>query len=190
MYLPKSKYRGGLTTPGGEYEIKSNGETYVGPYFETFQGKFFTGNTPTKASIEIVRKVFKTDDNQAINGNLVVGVPNYYDNIRKNQQEVALKATLPVPVYYPKPTEKQYLAGFFSRYFLQENQTNRILEVSESVYTSIKKKETKYYYPKYNPIVLTWSLKSSVVNQGTIRTYSLTFLGIENYLKDPSQFVR
>ena len=57
--------------------------------------------------------------------------------------------------------------------------------MSKDVYLSMKSKEPKYYYPKYELKTLDWSLRSVSDNR-----INAAIAGLESYLKDPSQFVR
>ena len=51
MYYPKSQIVTNLYTNGQEYIIKSNNEKYIGNYWKTSDGKFFTGKTPEDKNI-------------------------------------------------------------------------------------------------------------------------------------------
>ena len=46
MYYPKSQLTTNLSTNGKEYQLVDTGESYVGSYFKTSDGKFYTGKTP------------------------------------------------------------------------------------------------------------------------------------------------
>lgn len=185
MYLPKSKYKTNLTATPGALKIKATEEPYIGPYFETFTGELYTGTFPSKASKQLVRNAFGISENFAINGEEIIGVPNEYDFVRSNNLEVQLKATLPIPVHYPKPAPADYGKKFITRYFAIEKSSGRILEISKEVYTSLNSKEPKYYYPKYDTKAIQWSLVNVRANQDTLQVSELS-----SYLKDPSQFVR
>ena len=43
MYIPKSRIKTNLYTPGNEFVISSDGTNYVGHYHSLWTGKFFTG---------------------------------------------------------------------------------------------------------------------------------------------------
>lgn len=185
MYLPKSKYQSNLTASPGALKIKDTSEPYVGPYFKTYTGRMYTGNSPSKTSQELVNNTFGISENFAINGQEVIGIPNEYDYVRDNNLEVQLKSTLPVPLYYPKPSPTDYTNGKFSRYFAIDKKTSRILEISRDVYKSMKSREPKYYYPKYKLFLLEWNLRNSIENR-----VNTSIAKLDSYLKDPSQFVR
>ena len=185
MYLPKSKYQSNLTAAPGALKIKATSEPYTGPYFKAYTGKMYTGNAPSRTSQELVDNTFGISENLAINGQEVIGIPNEYDYVRGNNLEVQLKATLPVPLYYPKPTPSDYTKGIVKRYFAIDKTTGQVLEISSKVYASMKAQKPEYYYPKYELKTLKWSLR----NRSTNRINS-SVTKLDSYLKDPSQFVR
>jgi len=175
MYLPTFKYKGNLYTQGEEYSIEGTNESYVGNYFTTYSGDVFTGNKPGDGpNSRLVRYIQPTGGTSNIR-------PEQYDIIRQKDSEVQLRDTAPVPLYYPKPGNVES----FTRYFAIDKSTKRVVEVSKDVYLSMKSKEQKYYYPKYELKTLDWSLRS--VSDNRINT---AIAGLESYLKDPSQFVR
>lgn len=48
MYYPKSQLTTNLSTNGKEYQLVDTGESYVGSYFKTSDGKYYTGKTPPR----------------------------------------------------------------------------------------------------------------------------------------------
>ena len=52
MYYPKSQIVVNLYTNGQEYVIKSSKENYIGSFWKTADGKFFTGKTPESKNIQ------------------------------------------------------------------------------------------------------------------------------------------
>ena len=46
MYYPKSQITTNLSTNGKEFQIVGKSEYYIGSYFKTSDGKFYTGKTP------------------------------------------------------------------------------------------------------------------------------------------------
>ena len=179
MYLPKTKYK---TSNASQRDglVDSTGTLYQGPYFETVTGELYSGATPSKDSKSLKRS---TGPDQTTNtlGYLTPPGRTVYDRVRKDPVEEQLKETLEVPRHYPRPTS----STSFTRYFAIEKITARVIEVSKDVYLSMKSKEPKYYYPKYELITLEWSLTNPTENRINIAVAKL-----DNYLKDPSQFVR
>ena len=185
MYLPKTKYRV-LTATEQDGLAGPDGVLYQGAYFETFKGEKFTGSVPSKDSKRLT-EITGPDQTDGVNTLGFANPPGRtkYDFLRQNVKELQLRATLPVPVYYPKPSPEAYKKQTFKRYFAIDKNTNRILEIAPSVYASMKAQEPEYYYPKYTLKVVNWSLVSVSANR-----INAAVLELSSYLKDPSQFVR
>lgn len=200
MYLPKSKYQTGYT-PGGEYEIISTEQDYRGAYFKTHTGQFFTGNAPSRKSQELrlVNKDTGFISGQDDGEGTTLGLNNdngpfllfreRYDILRKDNKEYELRSTVPVKVYYPKPTPSDYKRGILERYFALDKTTGQILEISLETYRSMKMEEPKYYFPKYTLGTVKWSLTSFIKNESTIAKANTSLPGISSYLKDAKQFI-
>ena len=184
MYLPKSKYKGGLYTSGNEYRIETTGMMYTGPYFEIFNGDRYVGTSPEFTTGQKLISYVEES-------NFRSPLPNEeYDFVRNNTEEFNLRLTEKVSMYYPVPSNVDYTNGRFIRYFLRDKTTGQVLEVAKSVFTSIKNKEVKYYYPKYEYVSVSWSLTSKVANERVIPVAEKILAGLSYYLKDPSQFVK
>lgn len=55
MYYPASQIKTNLYTNGSELVYKSNNQRYLGFYFKTSDGKYFSGKTPEiKDSVELI----------------------------------------------------------------------------------------------------------------------------------------
>jgi len=175
MFLPKTKYKGGLHTTGTEFKNPVTGESYTGPYFKTYLGESYTGNKPSSDSVLLISQQ-ETKPTGAPKP-----IKEEYDYLRNNSNEVDLKSTLPVPIYYPRSNRGATL----ERYFAIDKTNQRVVEVSKDTYLSMKSKEPKYYYPKYVLKTLTWSLTNVSDNR-----VNAAVAGLDSYLKDPSQFVR
>ena len=193
MYLPKSKYRANYYAYSNEYVYADTEEEYLGPYFVTYNSKAYTGTRPTAKS-RLIKPVDYSNEsvfntiNEALVTNLEYNITpkrNQYDFVRDNEIEVNLRDTIPVPLYYPKPTPSDYTKGIVKRYFAIDKTTGQVLEISSKVYASMKAQKPEYYYPKYELKTLKWSLR----NRSTNRINS-SVTKLDSYLKDPSQFVR
>lgn len=182
MYLPKTKYRV-LTATTQDNLVDPNGVLYQGPYFETFTGEKFTGEVPSKDSKPLT-DIIGPDQSNSLSFDIPLEITDY-DSVRDDRQELQLRSTLDIPVYYPKPMPADYSKKTLLRYFAIDKSTGRILEISKQVVTSLRSKEVKYYYPKYTTKVIQWSLVNINANEQTIYKEK-----IGSYLKDPSQFVR
>ena len=80
MYYPKSQIQTDLYTTGGEYVFLSTKEQYIGFYWKTSSGKFFSGKTPQDPSTqELIISIpsFPPSYNQQSNINLLTLYPTY-----------------------------------------------------------------------------------------------------------------
>ena len=130
MYIPLSKYTKAKYTRGGEL-AKSDGSSYVGWYFKDLAGNTFAGKKPSKSAVRLTK-----DDDE-----FVTVIPNS-----------------PFKPDYIQPTAGDYSNGFFTRYFLQDKRSKKIIEV---------KKEKFDYHKKFNYIIsleLEWLLTNPIEN--------------------------
>ena len=49
VYYPKTQIRTGLYTEGGEYYLSTTREDYIGLYYETSDGKRYSGESPSSS---------------------------------------------------------------------------------------------------------------------------------------------
>lgn len=185
MYLPKTKYKTGLYSDGRTLVTSPNGEAYTGPYIETFDGRYFSGNSPMDSNSEELAVIEPLPE-----GPITYLEPLKYDEVRQDEEAFNLRDTLPLQVSYPVITKEDRTRGTIIRYFAKDKHTGRIFEINKQDYTSIKKKQIKYYYPRYEVVGLNWSLVSSSLNKRVVAQAEKTFTNLSTYLKDPSQFVR
>lgn len=185
MYLPKTKYKTGLFTSDSTLLVESTKEVYTGPYFETFKGEVYTGTSPLDKNIQ---KLVKVDTSPELVDSYLA--PGEYDIVKQDVEAYNLRVTKPVQMYYPVPSDDDYTKREFVRYFLKDTTDGRILEVRKDVYDSINKKEVKYYYPKYQLLAVSWSLRNTGSNRSIIAQAEKRLAGIAQFLKDPSQFVK
>lgn len=202
MYLPKSKYKGNLYAQAGEYVYASDKTPYSGFYFQTYEGRYFTGKEPSASSKEIL---VAPDDVSAINASPArqPAAVTRYDLIRNNTKEFKLKSTLPVEIFYPKPVPADYEKGFITRYFAREKNTGIIKEIAGEVYQAIKRQDPTYYYPNYTVVKFPWIITAplsdtivggykvpgaSSLNNKAINDAEKVLPGISEYLTDLTQF--
>ena len=120
MWLPPFKYIKGLFAQNEIDGIaKSDGSSYVGPYFKTSTGELFSGDFPNPDS-ELLIDSFSEKNEQERLG--IEGI-----NFSSSSNE----GLLPDAVF---PTPEDYKKGFFIRYFLMDNRNQKIAEVKQEVY--------------------------------------------------------
>lgn len=193
MYLPKFKYKGNLTTPGSEFVIKSTQTEYVGLYFETYNGKYYSEPEPTPTSKELEK--YSENIREFEYGSLFDPVPfppdlEDYDLIEPDDHVFRLKSTYPIRTHYPVVSESDYEKGFTYRYYVRNKNTGRIQEVSSDVFENMERATEKYYYPNYLIVKIRWSLTDPIKNRDEIVKTNRRFPGLTSYVKSFSQFIR
>ena len=170
MYIPKSKYRV-KSTPGREFE-DSEGNAYVGSVITLYTGKSYAGTSPS----DLGKELFP------------------FGTFKKKSEasEISLAQE------YPKPTESDYTAGTYVRYFLIDRRDSKIYEVGKTKYTNLKSSNF------VNRVSVNWNLIGPVEdtkvgdyiypgtgkrNQEIIDQLERAVPGFKDFLS-PEQFVR
>jgi len=110
MYIPKSKYKV-KSTPGREFE-DSKGNTYVGSVITLYTGKSYAGTSPSDLGKELF------------------ALYTFRNKLEATDIELMQE--------YPKPTERDYTAGTYVRYFLIDRRDSKIYEVGKTKYANLK----------------------------------------------------
>ena len=170
MYIPKSKYKV-KSTPGREFE-DSKGNTYVGSVITLYTGKSYAGTSPSDLGKELF--------------------PLYTFRNKLEATDIELIQE------YPKPTERDYTAGTYVRYFLIDRRDSKIYEVGKTKYTNLKSSNF------VNRVSVNWNLTGPVEdtkvgdyiypgtgkrNQEIIDQLERAVPGFKDFLS-PEQFVR
>ena len=169
-YLPKSKYSV-LNTPGNKLVVKSTKQPYIGDYIEFSNGKYYAGNNPLNANIELVE--LETDFNNFGSSKNT----RIYHILNKNIHN-SLKPKEDIPPSRQTPTEQDYQRGYFNRYFLRRvNQQMSFIEINSETYNELASQKEKYDYNLYQPGAIIWALTGNVIaiNNKTLRTLESIF---------------
>jgi len=201
-YYPKNKVSPNQYTQGDEYMFASSGKDYIGFYYKTFDGKFFTGKTPTYNDFELVPKSINSPGS---NDYLFVkSKDNRILNILNPDLKSLPQTLLPKPTLVT-PTGEDYTNGLFTRYFAKRINTNPIVifEIDEQTYDDLSLQSPKYNFALYDVISLSWQISGQLetttengiitrgvrqVNMETIQQTNLIFIGINQYLTDYAEF--
>jgi hypothetical protein len=160
MYYPQSQIITNLYTNGNELVYVSSQAQYIGYYYKTSNGKYFTGKTPQDGpNVELTTISINTDLNNlpilySVQVNTFDNTIEDYNNIKNNSQVI-----LKVPSYYqPQPTQQDYQIGEFRRYFTKK--TNELLytEVSKDTYDNILNKNSQWLWQDYLAFNIPWSI--------------------------------
>jgi len=165
MYYPKSQVKTNLYTNGEDFISLNNSTPYKGYYYETSNGKYFSGKTPNESpSFEIV-KVNLNESPTNLSTDLQVEnfpVDNLYiiedGYARSTNLSFNQKAPSPPKQTYPIPTENDYKLGEFQRYFVKKSNEPKFVEISLEDYRKYTSRDRDVMYELYIPIQINWIL--------------------------------
>jgi hypothetical protein len=165
MYYPKSQVKTNLYTNGEDFISLNNSTPYKGYYYETSNGKYFSGKTPNESpSFEIV-KINLNESPTNLSTNLQVEnfpVDNLYiiENGYANSTRLNFNQTPPSPPKqsYPIVTDNDYKLGEFQRYFLKKGNETKFLEISLEDYRKYVNQDKDVMFELYTPIQINWIL--------------------------------
>ena len=174
MYIPKVKLKVGGKLDGKLIDPKT-GRIYLGDFVQDYNGNFYKGKTVDSNS-QLLE--FKKDDSD------------------EKSKVVGLR------FIYRKPSEKDYIAGYFTRYFIRDNTTGKVVEVDRAKYKEIRQSEETFY----STTQLDWIIKGTAedsyngkyripgirtLNSELIQENAKILKGLDTQvLKDPLEFVR
>jgi len=154
-YYPKSQIITNLYTSGNELFLQSNGSSYIGYYFKTSNGSYFSGKTPQ--DVPNVRLVPFSILNDTQNNN-----PNLqYINTSQDSIDYPLfkDENILLPYYsLTLPTQQDYQIGEMRRYFCKKSNEISYLEISKDTYDKLIKNDSSIAYQYYTPFNISWLL--------------------------------
>jgi len=132
-YYPDFKYTKPKSAKQGQFIVKSTRKPYKGIYVYTSDKRYFSGNSPIDTGVEL-EEVLNNVNIGSILMPLVAGSLGGY--------------------FAPKPTKNERSLGILSRYFIQDRNNGKILEVSKQVYLQTQKE-----IPNKNFAQVDWNIK-------------------------------
>lgn len=179
-YFPKHYIKANQYTNGNEFVYKGTATPYVGPYFQTGNNKFFTGNTPQSPNIfEITPTANTVVDvpegitpiNYAFMADLADELGNVFptpdeiggidalDYMKAKNINFAPLGLKIIPPYSPNiPTQQDYQTGEFRRYFCKKTNQSIYTEISFEIYSALKDKSPLIEWALYIPFNIPWQL--------------------------------
>jgi hypothetical protein len=182
-YYPLSQIKTNLYTNGKEFTLTpyAPGNSYIGSYWSTSDGKFFTGKTPQDTPNNEIFKISQINFNKysdiatnptlnyiATNGGFEVvggdntegGDPTVLNYIAlKNIPENTVKS---LPYYNPTiPIPQDYQIGEFRRYFCKKTNELLYIEIDKSTYDKLVNKDPQIMWQLYTPINLAWQISGN-----------------------------
>lgn len=197
MYFPKSQITTNLYTNGKEYVYVGTDKEYIGYYFQTSNGKSYTGKNPNDPPVEEITTPIQTSNEDAEEG----AIGNYSQTVALYlvpdayaiASNIGLNATPPKPPTQTisLPTEDNYKLGEYQRYFASKDNEVRYIEITQEEYTKFVNKEPNVDYFLYTAFKLPWLIsgnRSEVVNvnKKTVERVisNLTLSGFKSYFKN------
>ncbi len=196
MYFPKSQITTNLYTNGKEYVYVGTEKEYIGFYFKTSNGKYYTGKNPNDPPVQELVVPKSSEFNDAEEGEIgnysqeaaLYLVPDVY----ASSTSLNLTGNPPSPPIQVinLPTEKNYNLGEYQRYFTSKNNEVKYIEIDKKQYEKFANEEPDVDYPLYSAFKFPWIIsgnrnKASNINKKTIEriSFNLTLSGFNSYFK-------
>ena len=202
-YYPSFRTKNNLITRGGEFLL--NDQSYVGPYYQTYDGKYFSGPNPVIGPSNPLTSYSTYQSAPSLSGLGVTSkVVQQLARVNKTQRS---SPSSPVS-YFPNPTEEDYSRGYVTRYFLKKvNDMGYVIEISPTEYANFSNGTVNYNVSSYLSATLLWKLTGPLnsirvsqydVRAGIIDTnkrltenLNKTFIGITEFInEDYAKYVR
>jgi hypothetical protein len=180
MYYPQHQIVTDLYTNGGELKyIRTPFEEYIGAYYKTADGSFYSGTNPNQKNsepLEVIKPSESELSNPTVNPknnkssfkrvahneprgvNMYIEDADYYAS-----RKIKDRGDAPRPPIksIPYPTEEDYNRGIFERYFIKKGNESQFIEVSLEEYRLFLDLDPSVDYNLYVPIKIGWNLKGS-----------------------------
>lgn len=167
-YYPKSQIKTNLYS-SGEYNLKTTNESYIGFYYETSNGKRYTGKFPNSSIFSDIELYLNPDiifENGKITKIDSVGVPPPNKITIQNQPSkyyvdstpTIRERSLPLPSI-TLPTEQDYKNGRMIRYFSKKRNELIYLEVSLQTYQYLSSGTQSIAWDLYDSTQMYWIIK-------------------------------
>jgi hypothetical protein len=199
-YYPKSRVKTNQQANPGQFTLP-NGKEYTGFYYTTFDGKSFTGANPTPTSIPLTTIIIKDiNANPDIKTNQVIE----YNGLN---QTIDVNLVDPTP-FTPRPTEADYKVGRITRYIARQKGGTqfRVMEIDKSTFDNLTKQRGDLNYSVWRAISIQWQISGPLndelvngikvrpgiidTNEKILNQAEKNFIGIKQYLSNPTQFAR
>jgi hypothetical protein len=169
-YYPLSQIKTNLYTNGQEFTSTPNipSNSYIGSYWSTSDGKFFTGKTPQDTPNS---EIFKIPNNDFI----ISQPPSQITllDVAPSEIQPSLKTYIVTKKIDPNfsisvptqnitlPTIQDYQIGEFRRYFCKKTNELLYIEIDKSTYDKLVNKDPQIIWQLYTPINLAWQISGN-----------------------------
>jgi hypothetical protein len=203
-YYPKSQIKSNLYTDGDKFSLfrpspSSPQIPYTGYYYEISNGKRFTGPVPSQNSFQNLPLYLLTnpENNTPTNQTPII---TYFDSVESDplvDEYVKLRKDFTLskrylPLYNPNiPTQKNYSAGMYTRYFCKRGNEFSYIEISGQDFSKLNLKDPQIAWDLYTAKSLVWYIKGDKEKiYNTNRNLTMLFEqkekwpGFSQYLKE------
>lgn len=148
MYYPKSQIVSNLYTTGGD-PLLINAQTqelYIGYYFKTSKGEYFSGRNPSdRPNVPLIKLVTDGEENPSAS-NWDPNVPPWL--------------SIPYEPYFSPtpPTPQQYQNGEFRRLFASKTNEIKYIEINKTQFDQLVAKNNNITWSLYKAVSLPWVL--------------------------------
>jgi hypothetical protein len=197
-YFPKSRILTNQTANPNQFRTP-DGKDYTGPYYTTFNGESFTGINPSMgSSIPLT----ETPPIASIDfGNPTI------ENYKRLNPSVDANLIDPTP-FTPRPTEADYKVGRITRYIARQKGGTqfRVMEIDKTTFDNLTKQRGDLNYSVWRAISIQWQISGPLndelvngikvrpgiidTNEKILNQAEKNFIGIKQYLSNPTQFAR
>lgn len=165
-YYPKFYIVENLNSQVGQL-AKESGEMYLGKYYTTLNGRFFSGPNPQVGPNEELF-IMKSPQEKILGlpkNTMPEKAPLSYEteeSLYLKNKTISEKPTF----YYPTPTENDYRKGYIIRYFTKkENEYGNIIEITQNEYNNIVNGTATYNISIYQTDKILWKLTGPLNSQ-------------------------
>ena len=209
MYIPKNRILTNQYSNDRKLVYKSTKEFYIGFYYKTFDGKYFTGKTPNDLpnveliAVEDTETTFKPNlpQNQIAYTDAPtifdsINTPGYsedmviaYSQLQNIDLNQSTRKSLPYQCY-PPPTVSDYEIGSYTRFFSKKTNEISYLELDEGIYDKLNSKNGDWLWEPYTVFKIQWTLigiveEVSLTNSNIVRIQErrMKITGLGRFLK-------
>ena len=178
-YIPLNKIVPNLVTKGNEFQFIT-GEDYVGKYWKSYKGEFFTGATqndsptiqiyPIEDQSNNINTPLPFTQNAALYNEIWEEYEGPYSTsedlqIYNKNKKIDISIIKKHPVQsYPKPTPSQYEVGQFDRVFCYKVNEPIFLEITPEVYNYLITKNPNWNFDMFIPFRIPWNIVGKLRN--------------------------
>ena len=180
-YLPETRLAEPKSSPGGEFVVKGTSDDYKGTYIETFDGRYYAGNSLSLAGAELEKVgILGAKEDNLISGVTATATPLLLALLQK--------------LFKKKPTPQELQKGVAKRYFIQDKKNNKIVETDKETYVLAQKELTNRRFveadwvikgPAEDQVLNGYPFEGAISkNKKTIEKLEMQIPGISTYVTD------